>query len=46
MSLSAELRPGCSLSFQSQLPILVGVLGHSVNLGIKTFLLIECGMAS
>ena len=25
--------------------ILVGVLGHSVNLGIKTFLLIECGMA-
>ena len=25
--------------------IFVGVLGHSVNLGIKTFLLIECGMA-
>ncbi len=25
--------------------ILVGVLGHSANLGFKTFLLIECGMA-
>ena len=26
-------------------PIAVAILGHSVNLGIKTFLLIECGMA-
>jgi hypothetical protein len=25
--------------------LVVGVLGHSANLGIKTFLLIECGMA-
>jgi hypothetical protein len=25
--------------------ILIGVLGHSANLGFKTFLLIECGMA-
>ena len=25
--------------------ILDGVLGHSVNFGFKTFLLIECGMA-
>jgi hypothetical protein len=25
--------------------VLVGVLGHSANLGIRTFLLIECGMA-
>ena len=31
--------------FPVAVAILVGVLGHSVNLGIKTFLLIECGMA-
>jgi len=31
--------------FQMRQQFLVGVLGHSVNIGIKTFLLIECGMA-
>ena len=31
--------------FPVAVAIFVGVLGHSVNLGIKTFLLIECGMA-
>src|SRR5271165_4327139 len=31
--------------FPVAVAILAGVLGHSVNLGIKTFLLIECGMA-
>ena len=31
--------------FPVAVAILVGVLGHSANLGIKTFLLIECGMA-
>jgi hypothetical protein len=31
--------------FPIAVAILVGVLGHSVNLGFKTFLLIECGMA-
>ena len=31
--------------FPVAVAILVGVLGSSVNLGIKTFLLIECGMA-
>jgi hypothetical protein len=31
--------------FPVAVAILVGVFGHSVNLGIKTFLLIECGMA-
>ena len=31
--------------FPVAVAILVGVHGHSVNLGIKTFLLIECGMA-
>jgi hypothetical protein len=30
--------------FPVAVAILLGVLGHSVNLGIKTFL-IECGMA-
>ena len=44
---SAQLRlaaRGIS-SFPVAVAILVGVLGHSVNIGIKTFLLIECGMA-
>jgi hypothetical protein len=31
--------------FPAAVAILVGVLGHSANLGFKTFLLIECGMA-
>jgi hypothetical protein len=31
--------------FPVAVAILLGVLGHSVNLGIKTFLLIEGGMA-
>ena len=31
--------------FPVAVAILVGVLGHSVNFGFKTFLLIECGMA-
>ena len=31
--------------FSIAVAILVGILGHSVNLGFKTFLLIECGMA-
>jgi hypothetical protein len=31
--------------FPVAVAILVGVLGHSANLGFKTFLLIECGMA-
>jgi hypothetical protein len=31
--------------FPVAVAILVCVLGHSANLGIKTFLLIECGMA-
>jgi hypothetical protein len=31
--------------FPVAVAILVGVLGDSGNLGIKTFLLIECGMA-
>ena len=30
--------------FPIAVAILVGVLGHSVNLGFKAFLLIECGM--
>jgi hypothetical protein len=31
--------------FPVAVAILVGALTHSANLGIKTFLLIECGMA-
>ena len=31
--------------FPAAVAILVGVLGHSANLGFKTFLLMECGMA-
>jgi hypothetical protein len=31
--------------FPVAVAILVGVLGHSANLRIKTFLLIECGMS-
>ena len=31
--------------FPVAVAILVGVFGHSANLGFKTFLLIECGMA-
>jgi hypothetical protein len=31
--------------FPVAVAILIGVLGHSANLGFKTFLLIECGMA-
>jgi hypothetical protein len=31
--------------FPVAVAILVGVLGHSATLGIKTLLLIECGMA-
>jgi hypothetical protein len=31
--------------FPVAVAILVGVLGHSANLGTKTFLLIECAMA-
>jgi len=30
--------------FPIAVAILVGVLGHCVNLGFKSFLLIECGM--
>ena len=41
---SAQLRLAAR-GISSRSAILVGVLGHSVNLGIKTFLLIECGMA-
>jgi hypothetical protein len=33
------------VAFPVAVAILVGVLTHSANLGIKTFLLIECGMA-
>jgi hypothetical protein len=31
--------------FPVAVAILIGVLGHSANMGFKTFLLIECGMA-
>ena len=31
--------------FPVAVAILVGIFGHSANLGFKTFLLIECGMA-
>jgi hypothetical protein len=31
--------------FPVAVAILIGVLGHSANIGFKTFLLIECGMA-
>jgi hypothetical protein len=31
--------------FPVAVAILIGVLGQSVSLGFKTFLLIECGMA-
>ena len=31
--------------FPVAVALLVGALGHSANLGFKTFLLIECGMA-
>jgi hypothetical protein len=31
--------------FPVAVAILVGVFGHSANLGFKMFLLIECGMA-
>jgi hypothetical protein len=33
------------VAFPVAVAILVGALTHSANLGIKTFLLIECGMA-
>ena len=33
-------------SFPVAVALLVGALGHSANLRIKTFLLIECGMAA
>jgi hypothetical protein len=31
--------------FPVAVAILIGVLGHNANMGFKTFLLIECGMA-
>ena len=36
---------GCFLLFPLTVAILVGVLGQSVTLGVKTFLLIELAMA-
>jgi hypothetical protein len=33
------------VAFPLAVALLVGVLAHSASLGIKTFLLIECGMA-
>jgi hypothetical protein len=33
------------LAFPLAVALLVGVLAHSASLGIKMFLLIECGMA-
>ena len=33
------------LVFPVAVAIVVGLFGHSAHLGIKTFLLIECGMA-
>jgi hypothetical protein len=48
-SRSAGMRCPVELYRDSNRPIavaiLVGVLGHGVNLRFKTFLLIECGMA-
>jgi hypothetical protein len=36
---------GCFLLFPLIVAILVGVLGQSATLGVKTFLLVELGMA-
>jgi len=33
------------LAFPLAVALLFGVLAHSASLGIKTFLLVECGMA-
>jgi hypothetical protein len=33
------------VAFPLAVALLVGVLAHSPSLGIKTFLLVECGMA-
>ncbi len=32
-------------AFPLAVALLVGILSHSASLGIKTFLLVECGMA-
>jgi hypothetical protein len=36
---------GALIAFPLAVALLVGVFGHSVSLGIRTFLLIECAMA-